>query len=85
MRKTAAKRNIIGLKELREHMEEYVERVDKGESFTVVRRSKPIFRLAPVDDEAGWETVVDFTHIDPQGVSADKVLATLHKMKQRHG
>ncbi len=85
MRKQATKKNIIGLKELREDMEKYISRVDKGESFTVVRRSKPVFQLAPVDDESGWETVVDFTKIDPRGVPAEKALAALRRMNRKNG
>jgi len=85
MRKTTSKQNIVGLKELREDMDTYITRVDRGESFTVVRRSKPVFKLAPVDDESGWETVVDFTKIDPRGVPAEKVLAVLRRMNRKHG
>lgn len=40
---------IIGLKQLRENTEEIIERAKRGESFTVIRRSKPIFELKPVD------------------------------------
>ena len=60
--KTATK-NIVGLKELRENMDSYISGVEKGRSFIVVRRSRPIFRLAPIDvwgDEGVWEKVVDF-------------------------
>lgn len=72
---------IIGLKELRENMETYIERVTKGESITVFRRSTPIFRLSPVDlEEIGWEPVINFTKIDKDGVDAKKVLAALKKM-----
>jgi prevent-host-death family protein len=39
---------IIGLKELRENTEAVAERVARGESFIVVKRSKPIFELKPV-------------------------------------
>lgn len=68
-------KNIIGLKELRENMEVYIKRVSKGESLTIMRRSEPIFRITPVDvdDEAGWETVIDFTEINPNGVPATEV------------
>lgn len=41
---------IIGLKELRENTEAVAERAKRGESFVVVKRSKPIFRLVPVTD-----------------------------------
>ena len=63
--KTATK-NIVGLKELRENMDSYISGVEKGRSFIVVRRSRPIFRLAPIDvwgDEGVWEKVVDFKKI----------------------
>lgn len=41
---------IIGLKDLREHTENYISRVRRGKSFIVVRRSKPIFKITPVDE-----------------------------------
>jgi len=73
---------IIGLKDLRENMEKYISRVRKGESLTVIRRTEPVFRITPVDsdEESGWETVIDFTTINPNGVSATDVLKTLRKM-----
>ena len=75
--------NIIGLKELRENTERYISHVKKGRSFLVVRRSKPIFRVSPVDewgDEGVWETVVDFTKINKKGVHVDDVLASLKRL-----
>jgi hypothetical protein len=38
-----------------------------------------------IDEEAGWETVVDFTKIDPRGVPAEKVLAVLRRMNRANG
>lgn len=40
---------IIGLKEFRQNVEAIAERVNRGESFIVVKRSKPIFQLGPVN------------------------------------
>lgn len=73
---------VVGLKELRENMEEYISRVKKGASFTVARRSQPIFEISPVgaEDESLWETIVDFTTINPNGVSAKEVLRALKKL-----
>ena len=68
---------IVGLKELRENMGEYVAAVEKGKSFTVVRRSRPIFKITPVDvwgDEGVWETVVDLSKNKKGGVPAAEVL-----------
>lgn len=79
--------SIVGLKELREHMETYIGRVEKGRSFTVVRRSRPVFRVVPVDewgDEGSWETVVDFRKIDPRGVPATEVLKALRRLNEPH-
>lgn len=76
------KKNIVPLKDLRTHMGKYISRVGRGESFTVVRRSYPVFMLSPVDLEREeiWETVADFTEIDPRGVSAREVLRSLKKL-----
>lgn len=74
-------KNIIGLKELRENMETYITRVGKGESITVLRRNEPIFRLSPIDEEElGWESIVDLTKINPQGVPVEDVLKALRKI-----
>jgi len=55
---TKTQKTIVGLKELRENMEVYIDRINKGESITVFRRSTPLFRLSPVNaDEVVWETV----------------------------
>ena len=64
------KNSVIGLKELRENMEGYISQVQKGRSFIVVRKSKPVFKLAPLDawgDDGIWEKIVDFTKIKKKG------------------
>lgn len=68
--------NIIGLKELRQHIEKYAARVKKGESLVVMRRSSPLFRISPVQDEE-WEEVIDFTKIRKGGVSMKELLSRL--------
>ena len=78
-------KNIIGLRELRENTEKYISQIKKGKTFTVARRSKPIFRIAPVDewgDEGEWETIVDFTKINPDGVPIAEVRKALKKIKE---
>jgi len=80
MNKNKQKNNIVGLKELRNNFETYITRVNKGESFTVVRRSRPVFKLAPLDEDEGWETIADFTTIDKNGVSARDILKTLKRL-----
>lgn len=69
--------DTVSLKELREQFPKYIDAVAKGQSFTIVKRSKPIFQIGPVSDEGSWQTIADFTSIKEQGVSADEILAAL--------
>jgi antitoxin (DNA-binding transcriptional repressor) of toxin-antitoxin stability system len=68
--------NIVSLKELRVNMGDYAERVKKGESFVIMKRSKALFRMAPVDD-GQWETIVDFTKIRKGGIEIGELLSRL--------
>jgi len=38
---------IIGVKELYKNLKEIARRTTKGESFIVVKRSRPVFRIVP--------------------------------------
>jgi prevent-host-death family protein len=69
--------NIIGLRELRNNVGEYAKAVAKGESFIVVKQSKPIFKISPVDEEENWETVIDFTKIKKGGVPIEDIVAAI--------
>lgn len=72
--------SIIGLKDLRENTNSFIAKINRGESFVVVRRSKPVFKLVPVDewgDTGHWETVADFTTIKKNGLSAKTILKRL--------
>ena len=69
---------IVGLKELRENIETYISKVKKGDSFLVVKKSKPVFKISPPDDDANlWESVIDFTKIKKGGVSIAGLLSRL--------
>lgn len=82
MKSVAKIPKIIGVKELREHLETYIEAVGRGHSFTVVRRSKPVFEIKPVTvdewgDEGTWETVADFSKEKGGGISFEKAIKLL--------
>ena len=83
--KTERKNQIIGLKDLRLNTDKYINRLNRGETFTVVRRSKPVFNLIPIDEdhEILWETVVDFTKINKKGVPAHLVFRALKKLNEQ--
>ena len=68
--------HIIGLKELRQNIEKYTARVKRGESLVVMRRSKPLFRISPVEG-GEWEEVVDFTKIRKGGGPIKELLSRL--------
>jgi len=74
--------NILGFKELRENADKYINAVSEGRTFTVVRRSKPIFKIVPVDewgDEGLWETIVDFRDKKGVGIKAENLAILLKK------
>ena len=73
-------KHLIGAKELRENLDRYINRVKRGESFIVLKKSKPVFKIVPPESEERWETVADFTDIDKNGVSAHKILKELRKL-----
>ena len=71
-------KNLVGLKELREHTDLYISEIQKGKSFLVARRSKPVFKLSPPDEETElWERVVDFTKIMKGGIGLKDLLSRL--------
>lgn len=69
----------VHLKELRQNMSKYADRVLRGDSFVVMRRSQPLFKISPIEDE-GWETVVDFTKFKKGGISATELLRKLKSL-----
>lgn len=69
-------KQLINLKEFRQHVAKYEARVQKGDSFIVMRRSRPLFRISPIE-EKGWETVIDFTAFRKGGISATELLERL--------
>ena len=70
----------IGLKELRENIENWINQVRKGKSFLVFRKSRPVFRIVPPETEEQWETIADFTKINKDGISAHEILKELRKL-----
>jgi prevent-host-death family protein len=52
---------IIGLKELRQNASQIAERARKGEHFTVVKRSKPMFTISPVQTTPDIEETKTWT------------------------
>lgn len=52
---------IIGLKELRQNAGQIAERAQKGERFTVVKRSKPVFMISQVQATPNLEETEAWT------------------------
>lgn len=44
-------KNVLNVKELRSSLPEIIKRVRQGDRFTIFYRSKPAFRIVPVDAE----------------------------------
>ncbi len=71
--------NVIGVKDLRENFGRYERLVKSGRSFVVMKRSKPIFTINPVDED-GWETVIDFTKFRKNGMPIDELISRLKRI-----
>lgn len=70
--------NIIGLKELRQNIPGFAKKVQNGQSFIVVKQSKPLFKITPLEQETeDWEEVIDFTKIKKGGVKLSELLSRL--------
>lgn len=76
----------ISMKELRARLADVADRVERGESFRVIRRSRPSFIIMNVNAEApeeGWETVVDFTNGGKKvGMPVKEVIKIIKKMRR---
>lgn len=69
--------NLIALKDLRLNMEKYATEVKAGRSFIVLKQSKPLFKITPIDEDGRWEEVINFAKIKKGGVDIDALLAVL--------
>lgn len=69
---------IVGLKELRENINVYINAVKKGRSFIVVKKSKPVFKISSLAEaDESWESVIDFTKIKNGGIDINQLLSRL--------
>jgi antitoxin (DNA-binding transcriptional repressor) of toxin-antitoxin stability system len=73
----------IGFRELRENSDAIVNAVASGDSFLVKRKSKAVFRIVPVEEEA-WNVAIDFTEIHPNGVPIQDVIDVMENMKKKN-
>ncbi|VBB44856.1 conserved hypothetical protein [uncultured Desulfatiglans sp.] len=73
--------NTISAKELRASLPVIVQRVRKGEQFTVLYRSQPVFRIVPVDEEDRISCPLDKDPLyrsEALGESSDRFTAADH-------
>ncbi|HBW73699.1 MAG: hypothetical protein UX10_C0012G0007 [Candidatus Magasanikbacteria bacterium GW2011_GWA2_45_39] len=70
-------KTIVGVKELRENLDTFIAQINKGVSFTVVKRSKPVFIIMPITANEEWEEVSDFTKIKKGGIKIEEILSRL--------
>ena len=69
---------VVGLKKLRENIAVYDERVKRGQSFVVMKKSDPLFRISPIEDNDNvWEELIDFSKIKKGGVEIEALIKRL--------
>ncbi len=69
--------HTIGLKELRENIETYIEKIKEGGSFIVMKKSKPVFKISSPDEDDLWQPVIDFTKIKKGGAAIADLISRL--------
>ncbi len=80
----------VPIKEFRDNLADYANRIEAGESFRVIRRSKPSFIVMHVngdgENDEQWETIVDCTENGKHpGMPADDLLKLLQKIRRSDG
>lgn len=55
-------RHVIGLNEFKSNISKYEKKVLKGDSFYVVHKTKPVFKVTPAYEEK-WEEFIDCTKV----------------------
>ena len=68
--------NTLGIKEFQQQASKISQRVQEGETFVILSRSKPVMKLSPVED-GEWEPLVDFTEFKKGGIKLDELLSRL--------
>ena len=58
-----------GIRDLRDHLSRYLERVQAGEELTVTDRGRPVARLVPVGERRPFDQLVADGIIDPAATS----------------
>ena len=69
-------KNIITLEILRKNIQEYARKVQGSLSFIIFKRSKPLFKIFPIEEEL-WEKIIDFTKIKKEGTNIKELLQRL--------
>ena len=75
IKNTISGEEIVGLKELRQNINKYLNKVQEGKNLIILRRSKVLFKVVPAEEE--WEEVVDLTQIKRGGVDIKEILSRL--------
>ena len=69
----------ITLKQLRTDLPAVIDAVAKGKSFTVIKRSKPVFDITPPEDE---EWGIDFRDAEhPNGIPMGEFLSIMEEYR----
>ncbi len=74
----------LAIKDLRNNLSHIADSAENGESFIIYRRSKPTFKIVPIEAkvEEEWETVIDFTDNGKKsGENIEDVINILENME----
>jgi len=81
MKTITREEQIVPFKDFRLNSQKYINAVGRGESFLVMKRSRPIFRMEPVRER--WESL-DLRDKKGNGMPAEKFLKILRAYNKKH-
>lgn len=83
---------LISIKDFRKSLAVIADAVEQGESFLVMRRSKPAFKVEPVEAQGepfnitGFKTAIDFTQNGKSGgIPAKELLDKMKAFEKKYG
>ena len=80
---------IISIKDFRQSLASVADAVmKKGETFTVMRRSRPAFVVKPFEDDEDikWKTLIDFTEGGKkEGMPAGELYEAMKQFEEKDG
>lgn len=72
-------KNVVGLKEFRKNVDVWIKHVKHGNSVVVMKRSEPVFRVSPIEEEV-WEEIINPKELIPTAAQKKALARAEHNL-----